>query len=149
MTKKLEIDPKRVQMDHGGQVLRRWFVRLPPEMIPDDVKDPAIWRRVQNDRLKALRRHDEVYLVGSGEDFAISARVTDATNEAVVLGGMKVINFPERITPLFNDGTYRVAWIGTGYAVERIADGHQMGGAHGSEALAIREIQSLYPRSVA
>ncbi len=147
--KKQEIDPRRVQQDFCGQVLRRWFVRLPAEMILDDVKDPTIWRRVQLDRMKALRRHDEVYLVGYGEDFAVSARVTDATSEAVVLGGMKIINFPERITPLFNDGTYRVAWVGTGYAVERIADGHQLGGAHGSEALAIREIQSLYPRPVA
>lgn len=149
MPKKLEIDPANVLRDRSGHVTQRYFVRLPREMTNQDVNDPAIWRRVQQDRRRALRRHDQVYLVGYEETFAAQATVVDATAEAAVLGGLKFIQFPERITPLFNDGTYRVIWAGTGYQVERIKDGVPMGAVHGSEALAVRHIRQLYPQQQA
>lgn len=148
-TKKMEIEPANVKRDRSGPVTQHYFVRLPKGMTNQDTNDPAIWRRVQADRNKLLRRHDTVYLVGYEEDFAISAVVVDATRDAAVLGGMKLIQFAERTTPLFNDGTYRVRWAGTGYAVERVSDGVQMGQMQGSEALAIRHIQGLYPRPAA
>jgi hypothetical protein len=143
------IDPGSVHLDQAGQMTRRWFVRLPRGMVPDDVKDPAIWSKVQDNATKAMHRHDVVYCVGHDEDFAIEARVTDSNRGSVVLGGMKIVSFPERITPLFNDGTYRVVWAGTGYQVERLSDGAPIGPPQGSEALAIREIQRRYPVTAA
>lgn len=142
------ISPGNVNIDGAGYVTRSWFVRLPKGMVADDLKEPKIWRDVQTQMNKALRKHDVVYAVGFGEDFAVEARVVDATREAVVLGGMKIIKFLERLTPLFADETYRVVWTGTGFAVERIADGARMGETFGSEALAIRHLKELYPKPV-
>ncbi|MGM0583383.1 MAG: hypothetical protein ACQEUZ_01865 [Pseudomonadota bacterium] len=144
---KIVVDPHNVKQEQAGRCTRSWFVRLPEAATADDVKDPAIWSKVQQTRAP-LQKHDEVYAVGFAEDFAVLARVTQATREAVTLAFVKHITFPERTTPLFSDETYRVVWNGTGYQVERIKDGATMGAAHGSEALAIRHIRNLYPQQV-
>lgn len=99
-------------------------------------------------RLKCLRKHDAIFAVGFGEDFAVEARVTETTPEAAVLGGMRIIAYPERTVPLFSDDKFRVRWTGTGYIVERKTDGVRMG-EHGSEALAVRHIRTLHPQAVA
>ncbi|WP_370301572.1 hypothetical protein [Pseudooceanicola sp.] len=144
-----KIDPRYVYAESHGHCSRSWFVRLPMGMLADDLKDPTIWSQVQNDRTKALRRHDRLYLVEHDELFAAEARVTEATSTAAALGILKVISFPERLTPLFDDGTYAVRWCPSGYYVIRKEDQAQLGTHFGSEALAIRHLQSRYPRNVA
>lgn len=100
-------------------------------------------------RLKCLRKHDAIFAVGFSEDFAVEARVTETTPEAAVLGGMRIIAYSERTVPLFSDDKFRVRWTGTGYIVERKADGVRMGAEHGSEELAVRHIRALHPQKVA
>lgn len=146
--KKIEIDPQNVLLDSSGHCTRRWFVRLPEGVVADDLKDPAIWVRVQSDRHKALHRHDHLYLVEFGESFAVEARVTDATRSAAVLALQKIISFPARLTPLFSDDAYKIDWCHSGYAVKRRSDGIQLGGFFGSEALAIHHLHGLYPVTV-
>lgn len=141
------IDPDNVKLDFGGQCTSRWFVRLPEWAVADDMKDPAIWSRVQGSRVP-LRVHDELYIVGFGAAFAVEARVIQATSQAAVLALQKIISFPERLTPLFADESYRVVWTVEGFAVERKADGARIGGTFGSEQLAIRQVASQYPVSV-
>ena len=148
MSEQKKIDPRHLHIDSMGHHTRQWFARLPQGMMADDLKDPAVWSRVQGDRNKALRRHDRLYLVDYDEAFALDARVTDATGSAAVLALQKIISFPERITPLFNDGTYCVKWGGEGFYAMRLTDHVQMGPCFGSEALAIRHIQNLYPQAV-
>lgn len=148
MSEQKKIDPRQLHIDSMGHHTRQWFCRLPQGMKADDLKSPAIWSRVQGDRAKALRRHDKLYLVDYDEAFAVDARVTDVTGDAAVLALQKIISFPERLTPLFADGVYAVRSGGDGYYVMRLADHVQMGPCFGSEALAIRHIQNLYPRAV-
>lgn len=145
---KAHIAPQNANLDWEGTYSRRWFVRLPHGMILDDLKDPEVWSAVQTTR-NPLKRHDLVYAVGYSEDFALEARVTDTNATSATLAFVKTIAFPERTVPLFSDEAYKVIWGGDGFRVERIADGKVLGPGHGSEALAVRYLQSLYPRSVA
>lgn len=144
-----QINPVDVHPDGAGSRTRNWFIRMPKDMKADGLNDPKAWKAVQLRRDKQLARHDRLYCVAYDESFAVEARVTDAGPEAVVIAPLKVIKFPERMTPLFNDGRYKVQWSGVGYVVVRIEDDVQMGAEFGSEALAIRHIQSLYPRPAA
>ena len=141
-----KIDPAHVQLDFGGHCTSQWFVRLPEWAVADDMKDPSLWSRVQATR-SPLRVHDELYIVGFAAAFAVEARVIQATNAAAVLALQKIISFPERLTPLFADESYRVVWTVEGFGVERKSDSARIGGTFGSEQLAIRHISAQYPVS--
>jgi hypothetical protein len=145
MISNTKVDPSLVSLDQDGFYTQRWFVRLPRGMVADDLKDPEIWSHVTGRQDKPIRKHDYIYIVGNSEEFAVEARVTNASLAGLVLALVKVIHYPERLTPLFSDDSYRVVWATSGYIVERIADGFQVGGPFGSEGLAIRHLQSLYP----
>lgn len=140
-----KIDPSRVSLDIAGMRTRHWHVILPEGMVADGIKDAAIWSRVQDRRDTSLLKHDRVYVVGFDGSFAIEARVAEATRDAVVLAGMKILHFPERLTPLFSDNQYKIVWAGEGYAVIRKSDGMQMGGIQPSESLAIAHLKRQYP----
>lgn len=139
-----EIDPANVKVNHSGLAFRQMFVRLPAGMIADDLKEPSIWARVQASPL-ALRRHDNLYIAAYGEDWVAEAIVADADARQAVLCKPRLTSFPERYERLFEDDTFRVRWMGNGFAVERKADGHRMTPITGSAALAERDLMRLYP----
>ncbi len=145
----LEIDPGRVQLDHSGMRTRDWFVILPEGMIADDLKVPEIWSRVQKHRQKALAQHDKLYLVAFDGDWAIEARVAQATRSSAVLALTKRVSLPQRTTPLFEDDEYRVEWTANGYQVVRKADAMPVGRIFPTEEFAIAHIRTRYPERLA
>jgi hypothetical protein len=141
----LTIDPQSVTLQQAGMAYSHWFVRLPRDFISDDLKRLDVWKRVQAGG-HPLRRHDHIYLVAFDESWAAEAIVAAAGAADAVLSGIRIVSFPERTRPLFQDDRYRVAWVGSGYCVERKADGHRMTAPVASEALAQRDLANLYPR---
>jgi hypothetical protein len=141
------VEPSEITIEHAGQIARWLFIRLPNGAIADDLKEPSIWKKVQTGS-RALRLHDQLYLVSFNEDWAATAIVGQANSEVAVLAGVRIITFPQRTKPLFQDETYRVVWAGNGYRVERKRDRVMMTQPVTSEAVAIRELSNLYPRPV-
>lgn len=149
LTKPLQIDPRTVHLDISGQFTRQFVVQLPVGVIADDLKEPAIWQQVQGNRHTALQVHDFLYIIGANTAFAVEGRVTTVSAVAAVLAITKIISFPERLTPLFQDENYRVVWSVNGYFVERKTDAVKMGETFGSESLAILHLQRQYHMSIA
>lgn len=147
MTTERKITPDLVTLDVAGMATSHYHVNLPEWAVADDLKDPAIWSRVQTTRTP-LRVHDSLYIVGFANKFAVEARVVQVSSDAAVLALQKIIHFPERLTPLFSDDQYRVVWSIKGFAVERISDGRRIGNDFGSEGLAIRHIQQQHAQRV-
>jgi hypothetical protein len=142
------VDPAFVVVNHAGFGWRDLMVRLPEGAIADDLKEPSLWSRVQNERNFALRKHDHLYIVAFDERWAAEAIVTHASAREAVISKPRLVAFDERVKPFYNDGTYAVAWYGNGYAVKRMADGHRMTDVVTTEAMAERDLARLYPRPV-
>lgn len=140
-----KINPSTTTLDWAGLRTRHWHVILPPGMVADDLKVPSIWSQVQGNRGTALQRHDHIYAVAYDASFAVEARVAEAAIDAAVLTKLSIIHFPERLTPLFSDESFKVSWCGEGYGVIRKSDGVLMGEIQPSEALAIVHLRRQYP----
>lgn len=140
------IPHENVVLNVDGFVYRHLLVRLPADFVADDLKEPGVWRKVQGSR-NALRKHDHLYLVAYDESWAADAVVASGTAASAVLCKPKLTNFPERYDRLFEDENYRVAWMGTGYIVERKKDGHRMTAPVPSAAHAERDLRNIYPKA--
>ncbi len=145
--KPVEIKPEHVQKNSDGFCWREWQVRLPSEAVADDLKDPAIWRGVQRGQFP-LRRHDRVYVIAYDESWVAEAIVADANQNQAVLAKPRVTLFPARYDRLLEDDVYRVVWVGTGYLVERKADGHRMTQVVPTAQIAERDLVRLHPQQV-
>jgi hypothetical protein len=141
-----EIDPGRVDTNTEGRFTREIFVRLPENLVADDLKEPAIWKKVQQNRMKSLRKLDRLLLVTDDESAMFEAVVAAASNEAATLAGIKRTELVSRHGALFSDANYRVAWAGTGFSVIRKRDEMVVREGLGSEQLAINAIGNLYPK---
>ena len=124
-TKKPAVPGGNVTLNSDGFAYRTIMARLPEGVIADDLKEPGLWRKVQAGMLP-LRRHDHLYIVSFDETWAADCIVADANGLGAVLSKPRIVTFPERYERLFQDDVYRVVWTGTGYAVERKADGKRM-----------------------
>lgn len=142
------VDPAFVTLNADSFAYRQFMVRLPEGAIADDLKEPALWARVQANRNVALRKHDHLYIVAFDESWAAETVVVQANAEVAVIAKPRLMRFAERLRPLYSDGTYTVAWYGNGYAVKRLADGTRMTQIVANEALAERDLGRLYPRPV-
>lgn len=142
------IDPVRVAVDSSGHHLRTMFVRLPADFTSADLNEPTSWSRVQKDRTKALRKFDRLFMVAADESWVAEALVSYADLSIAVLAKPNITKFPERYTPLPHDDAFRVIWTGAGYAVQRIADGHQMTAIVSSVQMAERDLRTMRPRPV-
>ncbi|TAV04041.1 hypothetical protein ELI39_01450 [Rhizobium ruizarguesonis] len=145
MRKRLRVDPAVVTVNFQGFAFREMFARLPSGMIADDLKEPEIWKNVQQGN-KALRKFDRIVLVSFDETWMAEAYVESATGEQALLARPKIITLNERSEKLFNDGTYRVEWTGSGYRVARLRDGAAMTESFANAPLAERALAGLYPR---
>lgn len=142
------VKPNMVQIDNEGFISRNLVVHMPAGAVADDLRDPAIWRTVQSNRQAALRKLDHLLVFGADESWMASAIVSVAKADSAKLVITKVSGFQATGEGLFSDGTYRVAFEGIGYTVERVNDGTKIGHAHSSEALAVDAIRRLYPQRV-
>src|SRR5215207_10172076 len=79
------IDPANCVIQYAGQAFKEVFVRLPKELIADDLKIPELWRKLQAKPGKALRKFDRVIAVSFDESWLAEAVVADARGEIVVL----------------------------------------------------------------
>lgn len=143
------IAPVDVSLNAAGTAWRSWFVRLPEGFVADDLKEPDAWVKVQAVPQKALQKLDFVVLVAFDESFVAEAWVAHADGQKAVLSKPRLTAMPERYERLFSDGTYRVVFVGGGYAVERIRDGHRMTPAFATAAVATLELSRLYPTRAA
>ncbi|TGR22403.1 MULTISPECIES: hypothetical protein [unclassified Mesorhizobium] len=143
------IDPARVELQHSGQVWREYLVRVPSDFVADDLKEPGVWRKLQNGSRNALRKFDRVTVVAYDETWLAEAIVASADAKGAVLAKPRITTMPARFDKLFEDDKYRVAWNGFGYVVERKSDGHVMTQATANAELATRLLTQLYPARVA
>ena len=83
LTRKLpQVDPNRVTVDHSGFARKSLVVRLPPDLIADDLKEPGTWSRVQRSADKSLRQHDTVDLIAFDQTWVAEAIVSETTPAA-------------------------------------------------------------------
>ncbi|MDN2579191.1 hypothetical protein [Aquibium sp. ELW1220] len=143
----MEIDPRNIVMNDAGFAWRSFMVRLPVDAVADHLKEPTIWAKVQKSA-NALRKHDRLYIVAFDEGWVAEAFVTDADKSRAVLAKPRLTVFSERFDSLFQDENYRVAWMGSGYVVERKSDGHRMTAPVHSAAIAERDLRNIYPQKV-
>ena len=143
-----EIDPNNVTVNSTGASFQSYFVRAPSGLIADDLKEPGIWRKVQNSPRVSLRKFDDLRIIAFDETWVADAIVAEADSTQVVLAKPRITQIPPRTTNLFQDDRYRIKWQGVGYVVERKADGHRMTEPVHSVALAERDLRNLYPRIV-
>ncbi len=139
------INPALVTMNNNGFAWRDFLVRLPAECVADDLKEPSLWRKVQTTQ-NSLRRHDHLYIVSFDESWIAEAIVADADRNRAILARPRITTFPERFDALFQDDVYRVIWNGSGYCVERKADGRRMTQPAATPQLAERELVLLHPQ---
>lgn len=138
------ISPQSAKLNLSGNEYQQWFIRLPKGAIADDLKEPSMFKQLQQSP-KALRRHDTVRLVEYDESWVAEAIVVEASATEVVLAGVRIVQFPQRIKPLFEDDRFKVEWRGAGYVVIRKSDGAKMSDFFPTEQLAIRAVGSQYP----
>ena len=138
------IEPRNVCID-AGLHFRHALVRLPKNMIGDDLRDPKIWRRVQAVRQSALIKFDRLLLVAFDESWACEAIVKHATNTEAALVIHRIFGFRDADESLFSDGTFEVCWDGCHYQVRRIADRVQVSPyGFASEGMAIEHLRQQY-----
>lgn len=144
------VDPKLVLLDHDGFITRSWNVTLPEGTVAQDLNDhPDMWRRVQADLLKAFRPHDRLTIFGFDHSWCIDVIVSGATQTAVSVATVKMINgLPARTAGLPETEDFRVAWVGAGYVVIDKKDGRRRSQPVVSLGEATREMHALYPRRV-
>ena len=138
------IDPQFAKLNLSGNEYQHWFIRLPQGVIADDLKEPSLFRQLQQSP-KALRKHDTLRLVEYDESWIAEAIVVEANATEAVLAGVRIVQFPQRIKPLFEDDRFKVEWRGAGYVVIRKSDGAKMSDSFPTEQLAIRAVGSQYP----
>ena len=138
------ISPQFAKLNLSGNEYQHWFIRLPKGTIADDLKEPSLFKELQQSP-KALRKHDTVRLVEYDESWVAEAIVADANATEVVLAGVRIVQLPQRIKPLFEDDCFKVEWRGPGYVVIRKSDGAKLSDFFPTEQLAIRAVGSQYP----
>lgn len=134
-----------IQLDHCGHVRRHFFVRMPAGMMARDAyEEPKVWRTIQSGG-KALRLHDQLYIVDHDESGAFEAVVVEVSDQHAVIHPSRMVSFPAK-PALWSDEKYRIVFEDGGYAIKRKVDGQRIGQPWPSEAHAIREMRNLYPR---
>ena len=75
--------------------------------------------------------------------------MVDASPDAVSLSKpITVVRYETRLGNLLNDGTFKIVWLGNGYAVSRIKDGHIMTQVAPNIPLAEKDLRNLYAMRV-
>ena len=136
---KPQLAPKHVTLNDAGHAYRNIVVRMPQGMVADDLRDPKIWKLVQQTSHSALLKYDHLLLLTFDEGQAIRAMVTHATADEVHLMIESVKTFRAvGQDQFYNNGVLEIHWTGNGYGVRTIATGQPIDGqSHSSLTAAI------------
>ena len=107
-----------------GYSWREAFIRLPENMILQDLNDPGIFVNIQRNRVTAMQRFDRATLVSWDESWMVKdAVVIDASATSVVLSIKPgdVVHMRNKGAE-WQDDKHRIRWAGNGFAVFRRAD---------------------------
>ena len=143
-----KIEPARVMFQAEGQAWKHVVVRMPADMVLDDLRDSNIWHKVQSDRTKALRHLDRVTLIAHDEAYLVDCIVAAATLEGATLTKPVKTELLARAEVLYEDPLYRIRFDGGGYFVERKKDGVRMTQTTTSRDVAMKDLANCYPRSM-
>jgi hypothetical protein len=144
-----EVNPKSVVLNSNGFGWRDFLIRLPEGATADCLKEPSLWRRVQQAKGISLKRHDHLYLISHDEDWAAEAIVADADSTKAILTKPRIHQFGERFDNLPQDEKYRIVWTGSGYIVQRKSDLMAMTQPAPNLPYAENDLRRLYPKAVA
>ena len=137
-----------VTINDAGMLYRNLVVRMPEGAVPDDIRDPQIWRAVQGAPHVSLVKLDHLLILGFDESWGCEAIVKKATQTEAHLTILKVFNLGGVAEGLFSDHMHEIFWNGAAYSVRRKSDKVEVV-AHGfaTEAQAARALHDLYPRT--
>lgn len=139
-----------VHRNRAGSRWCEWDVRFPEGGIADDLKEPDIWRRIQDDANTAFKRFDEVRIIAFDASWTARAIVAHATGNSVILAKPVITKLPEQRENLYQDDRFYVKFVGNGYSVFRKNDDQKMvPDAWPSAELARVALINLYPKRVA
>lgn len=145
----VEIDPSWVTLQSEGFIWKHWSIRLPAGATLADLNEsPTLFRLVQLSR-QAICRLDRMTIFAYDESWLVDAVVSGATAKSVTLAGIRKIDLPARQEVLFQDATYKVAWFGRGYAVQRKSDGLRVSEIVTTTEECERELRRRYSRPAA
>jgi hypothetical protein len=143
------VDPACVKID-AGHFNRRVMIHLPEGAVPDDIRDPRIWKKVQINKLTSLLKYDELVVFTADEGSCIRAIVAHATGTEAIVAIEKIITFRQIKSGLYNDGVDKVEWSGASYVVKRVSGGALVDpNGYGTEGAAIAALHRLYPTRAA
>lgn len=146
----VEIHPSDLSFDWIGQNTRHAHIRLPEGVIADHLNSNTdLFRRIQANQTTSLRKFDTLLLIAYDETWAAEALVIEAGSTGVAIGKPRITELPRRREHLLNDGKFKIAWIGNGYAVLRVSDNFQMTNAFANVVLAEKALVGLYPTPLA
>jgi hypothetical protein len=149
VSKPVEVDPKRVQVDDSGFAWRTVLVRMPNGATQDDLRNPKIWARAQAVRQAALVKFDHLFILGFAEDWYARAIVSHATSTEAHLVIEKVGAFRDGGQSLYSDGTLEVFWDSSAFGVRRTIDQVRVITERFlTEGAAIAALRSWYPKVV-
>jgi hypothetical protein len=141
------VKPEMVKLNEAGQVWRSVLVRMPEDAVADDLRSPAIWRRVQSSPYSALLKMDQLLILGFDESWGAECIVTHASHTEAKLMIKKIFGFAGGIGEgLFSDGTLEVFWDGGSYGYRRVTDKIPLARGFSTEGAAIDALRRSYPR---
>jgi hypothetical protein len=142
-----EIPPANVLLNEAGQQWRTILVRAPQGLVPDDLKDGRIWRRVQCVPQRALVKLDRLFVLAADESWGADAIVTHASNTEARLVVLKVFSLAVAGQGLYTDSEHEVHFDGGNFVVRRVADKIiAVPGSFTTEQMAIDGLHTAYPR---
>ena len=142
-----EIKPEHVQVNAVDQVWRTILVRLPENMVADDLRTPSVWKKAQASPQSALIKLDHLFILAFDESFAVSAVVTHASSTEASLSITKVHSFKELGKSFYSDGTLEIFWDGSSYGVRRVSDQVRIiSQGFSREDLAVTALRAWYPK---
>jgi hypothetical protein len=96
------------KLNLSGNEYQHWFIRLPKGAIADDLKEPSLFKQLQESP-KALRRRDTVRLVEYNEAWIAEAMVAEANATEVVLAGVRIINSRSGLSRLLRTASSKLS----------------------------------------
>lgn len=148
LRKEPAVQPRCVWRNRAGSRWCEWGCTFPEGATVDDLKEPGLWWRVQQDSQSALKKEDEVRIRAFDSSWVAHCYVAHASLTQVILATVSITKLPGQREHLYEDDLYFVKFVGHGYGVFRKTDGQQMAPAVHSADAAQSVLIGLYPKRV-
>jgi hypothetical protein len=122
------LKPAALDLQSEGFRWREWLCRLPADAIMDDLREPGIWRVIQQQSQKSLRALDRVTFLAHDQSWMPKdVVVIEADSHRVVLAIKPgdVIRMQAK-SATFEDERHVIKWTGAGFGVFRRVDDVQI-----------------------